>query len=79
MIIYEDYGTNKLGVELTRAYSDADVYIERDEMQYTEAIDPTELNRHYTETDIPIGEENEEEATDEEYAEAGKIFLGVEQ
>ena len=28
--------------------------IERDGVQYSEAIDPTELGRTYTETDIPI-------------------------
>ena len=77
MVIYEDYGTNGLGVELKRAYSDQGYLIEREGVQYDEAVDPKSLNRQYTETDIPI--EIEDETTEEEYAQAGKILLGVEQ
>lgn len=65
MVIYEDYGTNKLGVELVRAYSDADMNLERDGVQYEEAIDPKELGRTYIEVSAP-----EEEATAEDYQEA---------
>ena len=54
MVVYEAYGTSSEGVALTRAYSDAGMYIERDEVEYSEAIDPTDLNRVYTETEKPI-------------------------
>jgi hypothetical protein len=36
------------------AYSDAGMMIERDGAQYSEAIDPIDSGREYTETDIPI-------------------------
>lgn len=60
---------------LIRTYSDANVYIHGGNPvgDYTEAIDPISTNRTYTETDILI----EQTATDEEYAEIGKIFMGV--
>ena len=76
MVIYEDYGKNGLGVDLTRAYSDEGFYIERDGNLYSEAVDPTELNRQYTETDIKPDDEIIDE--DEAYAEAGRILMGVE-
>ena len=72
MVIYEDYGANSQGVALTRAYSDRNMMIARDGVEYEEAIDPTELGRTYTETEHTV-----EEITDAEYAEAGKILLGV--
>ena len=71
MVIYENYGQNPLGVDLTRAYSDIEMKIERDGVYYDEAIDPTALGRTYTETNIPIDDD------DEDYAEAGRILLGV--
>ena len=40
--------------QFTKTYSDSGFYIERDGMQYSEAIDPAEFGRTYTETDIPI-------------------------
>lgn len=60
---------------LIRTYSDANVYIHGGypEADYAEVIDPISANRTYTETDIPI----EQTATEEEYAEIGKIFMGV--
>lgn len=62
MVIYEDLGNN-----LTRAYSDRKVLIHGGfpEGNYAEAIDPTDMHRTYTETDIPIEEpdEFEEERT----------------
>ena len=73
MVIYEDYGKNKQGVALVRAYSDAGYCIERDGVEYEEAIDPKELNRVYTETDTPI---EAEEANIEDY-EAALQDLGV--
>ena len=69
MIIQEPYGEN-----LIRTYSDRGVYIHGGypEGDYAEAIDPIE--RTYTETDIPI-EQNEED--NDQYAEAGRILMGV--
>lgn len=45
----------------TKTVSDNGFYIERDGVQYSEAIDPSEFGRTYTETDIPV----EAEATTE--------------
>ena len=56
MIITEYYMTRTDGVVLNRTYSDAGMMIEREGVQYSEAIDPAELGRQYTETDIPIAE-----------------------
>lgn len=63
---------------LIRTYSDANVYIHGGypEADYEEVIDPISTNRTYIETDIPI---IIEEATDEQYAEVGRIFMGVNQ
>lgn len=70
MVIYE-----QINETLVRAYSDNGVYIHGGypEADYAEAIDPISMNRTYVETDIPI----EEEPTEGEYAEAGRIMLGV--
>lgn len=54
MIITEYYMTRSDGVVLNRTYSDAGMMIDRDGVRYSEAIDPAELNRQYTETDEPI-------------------------
>lgn len=43
----------------TKNYSDSGYYIERDGVRYSEAIDPSELGRTYTETDVPIETEAE--------------------
>lgn len=57
--------------EFTRNYSDAGRYVVRDGISYEEACDPAEFGRTYTEGDtIP--------AADEDYAEVGKILMGVE-
>ena len=66
MIVTEYFMTRSDGVVLNRTYSDAGFLIERDGAQYSEAIDPAELNRQYTETNIPI-EDPEEELTDAEF------------
>ena len=50
----EYYRTRKDGVVLNCTYSDKGMMIERDGQLYSEAIDPAELDRKYTETDIPI-------------------------
>lgn len=54
MIITEYYKTREDGVVLNRTYSDKGMMIEREGVRYSEAIDPAELNRQYTETDEPI-------------------------
>lgn len=53
MVIYQNYTTVE-GVERVKAYSDKNVYIERDGALYSEADDFTYQQRVYTETDIPI-------------------------
>ena len=62
-IVTEYYETRKDGIVLNRTYSDRGMMIERDGVQYSEAIDPVDIERIYTETDIPI--EIEEEGTQE--------------
>ena len=42
------------GRDFLRTYSDEGLMIARDGVQYSEAIDPAEFGREYTETDIPI-------------------------
>ena len=61
------------GQDFIRTYSDDNRYVVRDGISYSEAIDPAYLNRIYTEGDIIP----EEETTDEDYAEIGKILMGV--
>lgn len=65
MIVTEFYRTREDGVVLNRTYSDAGMMIERDGVRYSEAVDPAELNRQYTETAEPIT--TVEEATAEDY------------
>lgn len=52
------------GKAFVKTYSDKDFYIERDGVRYSEAIDPADIPREYTETDEPI--ETDEEQTDVE-------------
>ena len=59
MIVTEQLTINEKS--FTKTVSDNGFYIERDGVQYSEAIDPSELGRTYTETDIPV----EAEATTE--------------
>lgn len=42
------------GIDFDRTYSDAGFYIERDGIKYTEAVDPKNSGRTYTETDEKI-------------------------
>lgn len=68
--------------DLVRTYSDRGMLIHggMPEGDYTEAIDPISMNRVYTETDIPIPQEGEDEDSIEaEYAAAGRILMGVEE
>jgi hypothetical protein len=61
MIVTEYYATRKDGVVLNRTYSDAGFYILQNEtgIKYSEAVDPEDSGRTYTETDelIPVEEE----------------------
>ena len=59
MIVTEYYKTRADGVVLNRTYSDKGMMIERDGVRYSEAFDPAELGRTYTEPDEPIGHEDE--------------------
>lgn len=70
MIIQE-----QISETLVRTYSDRHVYIHGGfpEGDYTEAVDPISAERTYIETDTPI----EYEPLDEEYAQAGRIMMGV--
>lgn len=76
MIVTEYYKTREDGVVLNRTYSDIGMMIERDGVRYSEAIDPAELNRQYTETDEPV-EIVTDEATAEDYQSALRE-MGVE-
>lgn len=61
------------GRQLQRTWSDGDFYIERDGARYSEAVDPLDSGRTYTETDEPI----EENAELEDYKTAFEILTGV--
>lgn len=47
------------GKAFVKTYSDAGFYIKRDGVRYSEAIDPADIPRTYTETDEPIESEAE--------------------
>ena len=64
------------GVIFTYTYSDSGNMIERDGVRYSEAVDPLDSGRLYTETDEPIDVGTREEAL-EDYKAALQI-LGVE-
>ena len=49
------------GHRLRRTWSDAGFMIERDGAVYSEAVDPAEFDRVYTETEIPVEPESEDE------------------
>ena len=50
-ITTEYFKTRDDGVVLNRTYSDAGLMIDRDGVQYIEAVDPANLGRVYTEVD----------------------------
>ena len=64
------------GVEYDYTYSDAGMMIERDGAIYSEAVDPINSGREYTETDEPI-ETVTDEATEADYQNALRE-MGVE-
>lgn len=49
------------GRYFVKTYSDLGMMVERDGVRYSEAIDPAEFGRVYTETDEPIVKEKETE------------------
>lgn len=67
MIVTEYFATMEDGLVLNKTYSNAGYYIEREGMMFSEAIDPADLNRVYTETDVPLEEDGE--FTDAEFRE----------
>lgn len=74
MIVTEYYKTRADGVVLNRTYSDSGYMVERDGIRYSEAIDPAEFNRQYTETDEPI--EGEDMTETEAKSAAYDILVG---
>lgn len=64
------------GVMYAYTYSDSGYMIERDGVRYSEAVDPLDSGRVYTETDEPI-DMGTDEATVEDYQTALNEF-GVE-
>ena len=61
--------------EFTKNYSDANRYVVRDGVSYTEACDPAEFGRTYTEGDIIPNDEIDSDIADK--AEAYNILTGV--
>lgn len=72
MIVQENYILN--GRDFVRTYSDAGRCIVRDGVSYTEANDPAELGRTYTEGELMPDEERTHLA---DKAEAYDILMGV--
>lgn len=68
MVRYREY-TDDSGIGRVVAYSDNNMMIERDGEVYSEADDFAYQERKYTETDIPI-----EEDTDNEQAQKAAAF-----
>lgn len=67
MIVTENLTIN--GKAFVKTYSNIGMMVERDGVRYSEAIDPKEFNRQYTETDEPIEGETDE-ATETDYQDA---------
>ena len=61
------------GKPFIRTFSDSGFMVERDGVRYSEAIDPAELGRTYTETDEPV----EGMTETEQKARAFDILMGV--
>ena len=62
MIVTEDLTIN--GRSFMKTYSDSGYMVERDGVLYSEAIDPIDSGRTYTESDTPL---ETDEATAEDY------------
>lgn len=61
--------------EFTRTWSDANRYVVRDGVEYSEANDPSEFGRTYTEGELMPEDEREDEMAAK--AEAYDILTGV--
>ena len=72
MIVTESKTIN--GKAFIRTCSDSGYMVEREGSRYSEAIDPAELGRTYTETDEPIESDMTET---EEKAKAYDVLMGV--
>lgn len=57
MIVTETFKVGER--DFTRTYSDANRFVVRDGVEYSEACDPAELGRTYTEGDLIPTDENE--------------------
>ncbi len=64
------------GRAFVKTYSDAGFYIERDGVRYSEAIDPADIPRTYTETDEPAEDDGEEKTEIEQKAAAFDYLTG---
>ena len=73
MIVQEHFDVN--GRDFIRTYSDAGHYVVRDGLSYSEACDPAEFGRVYTEGDLMPEDERMDEI--EAKAEAYDILTGV--
>lgn len=73
MIVQEHFDVN--GRDFIRTYSDAWRYVVGDGVSYSEACDPAEFGRTYTEGDLMPTEEREDELAAK--AEAYDILMGV--
>jgi hypothetical protein len=73
MIVQEHFDVN--GRDFIRTYSDAGRYVVRDGEEYSEACDPAEFGRTYTEGDLMPPEAREDELAAK--AEAYDILTGV--
>lgn len=72
MIIKETIIIN--GIEYQKTYSDSGRYVVRNGAEYVEAIDPIGFDRAYEEgAFIPF----EEEVTEEDFAKAGRVLMGL--
>lgn len=60
------------GMQFIRTFSDSGCYVVRDGVEYSEAIDPAELGRQYTEGDSVEMTETEQKAR------AYDVLMGVE-
>lgn len=74
MIVTENLTIN--GHAFVRAFSDSGYMIERDGVRYSEAVDPAEFGRTYTETDERIPDDSGMTETEEKAA-AYDIITGV--
>ena len=72
MIVTENFKVGER--DFVRTYSDAGRYVVRDGIEYSEACDPAELGRTYTEGDLMPDDERTDIA---DKAEAYDILMGV--